>query len=74
MSNSSRITGYAYVQGNIMMYNQTKIYENAYVGGNVTLMHAAEIQGGYPLTYTGCPVYTFGLEAYSILTWDISRQ
>jgi len=74
MTNHAQISGDAHVQGNIKMYNHTKIHQDAYVGGIVTLVHQAKILGEYPLTYTGCPIFTFGAGAYSILTWDISRQ
>lgn len=74
MRNYAQIRGDAHVQGNIEMYNQTRIHQDAYVGGSVTLVNQAEILGDYPLTYTGCPIFTFGEGEYSILTWDISRQ
>jgi cytoskeletal protein CcmA (bactofilin family) len=74
MSNHAEISADAHVQGNIEMYNHAKIHQDAYVGGTVTLVNHAEILGDYPLTYTGCPIFTLGEGGYSILTWDIGLQ
>ena len=74
MRGYGQIRGDAHVQGNITMYNQAVIHQDAYVGGTVTLVNKAKILGDYPLTYTGCPIFTFGEGAYSIYTWDINRQ
>ncbi|HEY41838.1 MAG TPA: polymer-forming cytoskeletal protein [Dehalococcoidia bacterium] len=74
MRSYGQIRGDAHVLGNITMYNQTKIHQDAYVGGTVTLFNKAKILGDYPLTYTGCPIFTFGEGAYSILSWDITPQ
>jgi cytoskeletal protein CcmA (bactofilin family) len=74
MKNQAQISGDAHVQGNIEMHNQARIYQNAYVAGSVILANQARILGDYPLTYSGCPIFTFGEGAYSILTWDINLQ
>ena len=74
MRNYGQISGEAHVQGDIKMYNQARIYQDAYVGGSVTLVNKAKILGDYPLIYTGCPIFSFGEGAYSILSWDISQQ